>query len=67
VSLVCLSILWREEPRIGRVCAPLVTGLIVATVALRYHYLIDVVAGVLVALLWVPFGVRLVFRFDRRT
>ncbi len=66
VSLVCLAILWREEPRVGRLCAPLVLGLIVATVALRYHYLIDVVAGVLVALLWVPFGMRLAFRFDRR-
>lgn len=66
VSLVCLAILWRESPRLGRLCAPLVLGLIVATVALRYHYLIDVFAGALVAALWVPFGMRLVFRFDRR-
>lgn len=66
VSLVCLAILWREDRRLGRLCAPLVLGLIVATVALRYHYLIDVVAGALVALLWVPFGMRLVFRFDGR-
>ncbi len=65
VSLVCLAILWREERRLGWLCAPLVLGLIVATVALRYHYLIDVVAGALVAVLWVPFGMRLVFRFDR--
>jgi len=66
VSLVCLTLLWREDRRLGRLCAPLVLGLIVATVAHRYHYLIDVVAGALVALLWVPFGMRLVFRFDRR-
>jgi membrane-associated phospholipid phosphatase len=65
VSLVCLALLWRESPRIGRICAPLVAGLIVATVALRYHYLIDVFAGAMVAVLWVPFGARLVFRVDR--
>jgi membrane-associated phospholipid phosphatase len=64
VSLVCLAILWREAPRLGLLCTPLVAGLIVATVALRYHYLIDVAAGALVAVLWVPFGMRLVFRFD---
>lgn len=66
VSLVCLAILWREERRLARLCTPLVAGLIVATVALRYHYLIDVVAGVLVAALWIPYGMRLVFRFDGR-
>jgi membrane-associated phospholipid phosphatase len=65
VSLVCLAILWREDRRLGRLCAPLVLGLILATLAHRYHYLIDVVAGALVAVLWVPFGMRLVFRFDR--
>jgi len=66
VSLVCLAVLFREERRIAWLCAPLVAGLIVATVALRYHYLIDVVAGVLVAALWIPWGMRAVFRFDRR-
>jgi membrane-associated phospholipid phosphatase len=66
VSLVCLALLWREDRRLGKLGTPLVAGLIVATVALRYHYLIDVVAGVLVAILWIPFGMRLVFRFDGR-
>jgi len=66
VSLVCLSILWRESRRLGLICTPLVAGLILATLAHRYHYLIDVVAGVFVAALWVPFGMRLVFRFDGR-
>jgi membrane-associated phospholipid phosphatase len=66
VSLVCLAILWRESRMLGRLCIALVLGLIVATVALRYHYLIDVFAGGLVALLWVPFGMRLVSRFDGR-
>jgi membrane-associated phospholipid phosphatase len=66
VSLVCLAILWREDRRLGRLCAPLVSGLILATLAHRYHYLIDVVAGALVAMLWVPFGMRLVLRFDGR-
>ncbi|HEX5139142.1 MAG TPA: phosphatase PAP2 family protein [Planctomycetota bacterium] len=66
VSLVCLAILWRESRRAAAFSTPLVAGLILATLAHRYHYMIDVVAGVLVAMLWVPFGMRLVFRFDRR-
>ena len=66
MSLVCLAILFREERRLGWLCAPLVTGLIIATVALRYHYLIDVAAGALVAILWIRFGYRALHRFDRR-
>jgi membrane-associated phospholipid phosphatase len=66
VSLVCLAILFREERRLGWLCTPLVTGLILATVALRYHYLIDVAAGALVAILWIRFGHPALHRFDRR-
>ncbi len=66
VSLVCLAILRREDRKLGWLGAPLVLGLILATLAHRYHYLVDVVAGALVALLWVPFGMRLVHRFDGR-
>jgi len=66
VSLVCLAVLFREDRRLGLLCTPLVMGLILATVALRYHYLIDVVAGVLVAALWIPWGLRAVIRFDCR-
>jgi len=64
VSLCMLAILFYEARRIAWLFVPLVAGLIIATVALRYHYLIDVVAGVIVAAVWVPWGMRLVFWFD---
>jgi membrane-associated phospholipid phosphatase len=47
VSLMCLYYAWKERERIlfaGLI--PVVTGLIVATVYLRYHYVIDVIAGI---------------------
>ncbi len=36
-----------------------VLGVIASTVVLRYHYAIDVVAGLLCTLLWFPWGLRL--------
>jgi len=38
---------WKErEKKLFAVLLPLVTGLIIATVYLRYHYVIDVIAGI---------------------
>ncbi len=47
VSLMSLYYAWKERERIlfaGLI--PVVTGLIVATVYLRYHYVIDVIGGI---------------------
>ena len=66
VTLVYLAILFRESRRLAWVFLPLVVGLIVATVALRYHYLIDVAAGMIVAAGWIFLGMPAVFRFDTR-
>lgn len=66
VTLVYLAILFEESRRLAWIFLPLVLGLIVATVALRYHYLIDVVAGVIVAGGWIFLGMPAVFRFDNR-
>ena len=66
VTLVYLAILFGERRRIAWFFLPLVAGLIVATVALRYHYLIDVIAGVIVAAGWIYVGMPAVFRFDNR-
>ena len=66
VTLVYLAILFVESRRLAWIFLPLVAGLIVATVALRYHYLIDVVAGVVVAAAWIFVGMPAVFRFDSR-
>ena len=66
VTLVYLAILFVEARRLAWISLPLVVGLIVATVALRYHYLIDVVAGLAVGLGWIFIGMPAVFRFDNR-
>jgi membrane-associated phospholipid phosphatase len=47
VSLICLYYAWKErEKALFLVLVPLVAGLLLATVYLRYHYVIDVIAGV---------------------
>jgi membrane-associated phospholipid phosphatase len=47
ISLLCLYYAWKErEKRLFAVLIPVVTGLIISTVYLRYHYVIDVIAGI---------------------
>jgi membrane-associated phospholipid phosphatase len=47
VSLICLYYAWKErEKKLFLVLIPVVAGLLVATVYLRYHYVIDVIAGI---------------------
>lgn len=47
VALMCLYYAWKErEKKLLAVFIPLVTGLIISTVYLRYHYVIDVIAGI---------------------
>jgi len=47
VSLMCLYYAWKErEKKLFAVCIPVVTGLLISTVYLRYHYVIDVIAGI---------------------
>jgi membrane-associated phospholipid phosphatase len=47
VSLMSLYYAWKErEKKLFAVFIPVVTGLIISTVYLRYHYVIDVIAGI---------------------
>lgn len=66
LSVVCLLILFRLRSPAAKWLVPGVIGLIVSTVALRYHYAVDVLAGLLCVPLWYPLGWRLVFAADRR-
>jgi membrane-associated phospholipid phosphatase len=46
VSLICLYYAWKQrEQLLFAVLVPVVAGLLAATVYLRYHYVIDVIAG----------------------
>jgi membrane-associated phospholipid phosphatase len=47
VSLMSLYYAWKErEKKLFAFLIPIVTGLIISTVYLRYHYVIDVIAGI---------------------
>lgn len=56
--LVCL----RHERRLLWVYGPLVTGLVLATMYLRFHWAVDVAAGAALAIVWQTAVVRLVAR-----
>ena len=66
VALVSLFYAWKcREKMIFWVLVPAVSALIVSTVYLRYHYVIDVIAGVLLAMLTIliaPGALRLFSR-----
>jgi len=66
LSVLCLVILFKLRSRAAKWLVPGVVGLIVSTVALRYHYAVDVIAGLLCVPLWYPLGWKLVFAADRR-
>jgi len=52
VALVTLFFAWKYQQRaLFRVLVPAVSALIVSTVYLRYHYVVDVISGMLLALL----------------
>ena len=49
ISFVVWLYAWRNSRRLFAILAPFVLSLFVSTVYLRYHYLVDVVAGLLLA------------------
>ena len=50
LTLYITAYLWRDGKRMAAlICAPLTAGTIVATIYLRYHYGVDVLAGFLLA------------------
>jgi membrane-associated phospholipid phosphatase len=66
IAVLSLSLLFSEHRRLAWAMTPLVVGLVVSTVALRYHYAIDVLAGLALAAVWATWGRRLVLHFDRK-
>jgi len=65
VVLITMAYAWSFRRRFFWLALPLVTGLIISTVYLRYHYIVDVVAGIILAPLCVLAANRL-FRFLKR-
>lgn len=48
-ALICLYYAFRFAPRLGRYALPAVALMIVATIYLRYHYVVDILAGGILA------------------
>jgi len=61
-GVTALLVAWRHERRLLAVYTPLVLGLVAATMYLRFHYAVDVVAGAALAVIWQAAVVRLVAR-----
>ncbi|MFI5264034.1 MAG: phosphatase PAP2 family protein [Candidatus Kapaibacterium sp.] len=69
LTVVTLIYAFRTKARIRWILLPLGLSLIVSTILLRYHYVIDVVAGIAFAVFAVkslPFVMQLVRRFEER-
>ena len=58
ISVAVLIVAWRRARDVFWFLLPIATGLIIATVYCRYHYVIDVIAGTTLAFVTVPLGDR---------
>jgi len=58
ISVAVLLVAWKRSRKTFWVLLPIATGLIIATVYCRYHYVSDVLAGITCAALAVPLGDR---------
>ncbi|HEY2797610.1 MAG TPA: phosphatase PAP2 family protein [Thermoanaerobaculia bacterium] len=58
ISVAVLIVAWRRARDVFWGLLPVATGLIIATVYCRYHYVVDVIAGTTLAFATVPLGDR---------
>jgi membrane-associated phospholipid phosphatase len=58
ISVAVLIVAWRRARDVFWGLLPVATGLIIATVYCRYHYVVDVIAGTSLAFATVPLGDR---------
>ncbi len=56
IALTVLYLAFRYEKRLFRYFTPVVCALIFSTVYLRYHYIVDVIAGVILAIVTIVSG-----------
>jgi membrane-associated phospholipid phosphatase len=59
ITVVVLIVAWRRARKVFWYLLPFGVSLIVSTVYCRYHYAIDVIAGIVLAFITVPLGERL--------
>jgi membrane-associated phospholipid phosphatase len=56
IALITLGLAFRHSRKLFYIYLPMVLGLILATVYLRYHYVVDVLAGALLAAICLALG-----------
>lgn len=66
IALTTLWFSYRYLPRIRQVHLVLAILLCIATVYCRYHYVVDVIAGLAAAAILIPVGNRLYFKYQDR-
>ena len=66
ITVVVLIVAWRHARRVFWWLLPVAALLIFSTVYCRYHYVVDVIAGMVLAFATVPLGERLYERMARR-
>ncbi len=59
IATAVLLVAFARMRRLFWILLPVVTGLLISTVYCRYHYVVDVIAGILLAFITVPLGDRL--------
>jgi membrane-associated phospholipid phosphatase len=66
IAMVVLIVAWKRLRRAFWFLLPFATALIISTVYCRYHYAIDVIAGIVLAAVTVPLSDRLYDRWNAR-
>jgi membrane-associated phospholipid phosphatase len=56
ISVAVLLVAWKRARDVFWVLLPIATGLVISTVYCRFHYVIDVIAGTVLAFVTVPLG-----------
>ena len=67
ITVVVLIVAWRHARRVFWWLLPVAALLIFSTVYCRYHYVIDVIAGIVLAFVTTPLGERLYDSLARRS
>jgi membrane-associated phospholipid phosphatase len=66
ISVAVLLVAWKRARDVFWYLLPVATGLVIATVYCRYHYVVDVLAGTALAFATVPVGDRVYEAWMRR-
>jgi membrane-associated phospholipid phosphatase len=67
ITVAVLIVAWKRQRKLFWILLPIATLLIISTMYCRYHYVVDVLAGIALAFATVPLGDRLYARLKARS